>query len=273
MDDQRGGGALARGLLELVRPAPVVGHLLAVEELVVAGMEARVVDQDHHRLAGPVLVAVVVPLPLRRVDAIADENDRAVLDADLRLAGAGTHHHVGAEGQRHRRAIDGQVQRRGGIGGGLDHRHVLEIAVAIARLQADALHLRTDVLDRAFFPGRAGRAALELVGSQRLHQVLEVAGIDRRRERVRAGRNGGSGRVRRGRRGGSVGLLAAGERESASGQADQDFAGHRNSGWGGGVPILAKLRPLSPAARSRFRSGPARPPSPGRSARSGARTG
>ena len=194
-------------------------------------MEARIVDQHHHGLAGPVLVAVVVPVAFGGIDAVADEHHRAVLEADLGLAGAGGHHHVGAEGQLLRLAVDGQGQGGGRIGGGLHHRHVLEVAVAVARLQADALHLGADVLDAAILAGGAGGAAFELVRGQYLDQFGEIAGIDGRLEVVVAGRQAGGGRgFRRLRRGGGFSLLAAGQREGAGGQADQDLAGHRNSG-------------------------------------------
>ncbi|MNY55777.1 hypothetical protein D3C86_1917850 [compost metagenome] len=97
MHDQCGGGTLARGFLELVGPAAVVGHALAVEQLFVIDMEARVVDEHHHRLALPVLAGVIVPLLLRCIHAVADEDEVTGIDLHFCLAGTGAHHHVGAE--------------------------------------------------------------------------------------------------------------------------------------------------------------------------------
>ena len=51
VDDQRRRRALARGLLELVGPAPVIGHAPAFEQRRVVRMEARVVDEHDDRLA------------------------------------------------------------------------------------------------------------------------------------------------------------------------------------------------------------------------------
>src|SRR3546814_11206649 len=50
VDDDRGLRALARGFLELVGPAPVIGHALAFEQALVAGVEAGVVDSDDEGL-------------------------------------------------------------------------------------------------------------------------------------------------------------------------------------------------------------------------------
>ena len=80
VDDDRRRRALARGLLELVGPAAVVGHRLAAEQRLVAGDEARVVDQDQRRLAVHVDAGVVVPAVFGRVDAVADEHDLAARD-------------------------------------------------------------------------------------------------------------------------------------------------------------------------------------------------
>src|SRR5690606_25666168 len=156
VDDQRRGRALARGLLELVGPAAVVGHPLAFEQALVVGVEAGVVDQHDHGLALDVYAGVVVPVLLGGIHAVADEHQRAVLDAGVWLAGAGADHHVVAERERARVAGDGELDRGGRVGRGLDHRHVLEPLAVVARLQADALHLRTDVLDRLLAARGAG---------------------------------------------------------------------------------------------------------------------
>src|SRR3546814_20919776 len=89
--------ALARGLLELVGPAPVIGHALAFEQALVAGVEAGVVDQDDDGLALHVDAGIVVPVLLGRVDAVADAHQRTVLDLDLALAAARVEPPVGAD--------------------------------------------------------------------------------------------------------------------------------------------------------------------------------
>src|SRR3546814_11219070 len=66
VDDDRGLRALARGFLELVGPAPVIGHALAFEQALVAGVAAGGVDQDDDGLALHVDAGVVVPVPMGR---------------------------------------------------------------------------------------------------------------------------------------------------------------------------------------------------------------
>src|SRR5690606_34674868 len=158
---------------------------------VVLGVEARVVDQDDHGLAGDVDAGIVVPAQLRRVHAVAHEHQVAVGDLDLGLAGAGADHHVGAERELAGLAGDLHVQHGGFVGGGLDHRHGLEeAAVVAAGFQPDALVLRLDVFNGHLAAGRAGRTALELIGGQRLHHLGEVVLAQLGAERVRGGGRG-----------------------------------------------------------------------------------
>ncbi len=83
--DQQAGGALARGFLVLVGPAAVVGHGLAAE-VALAGFEVGVVDQHHRDLALQVDALEVVPVALGRLDAVADEHQRRVVDVDVLVA-------------------------------------------------------------------------------------------------------------------------------------------------------------------------------------------
>src|SRR3546814_9249061 len=170
VDDDRGLRALASGFLELVGPAPVIGNALAFEQALVAGVEAGVVDQDDDGLALNVDAGVVVHVLLGRVDAVAEHNQRAVLDLDLGLAGARVEHHVGAELQLGGLAGDVDPERGGFVSRGLGHRHVLEPGHVVAGLQADAQELRLDVLERLIAAGRAGAAVPELDGGPRIHQ-------------------------------------------------------------------------------------------------------
>ena len=69
VDDEDAGGAELLGLFELVGPAAVVGHVLAVEDA--AGAVARLVDLDEEDLAGEVQALDVVPVPLGGLDEVA----------------------------------------------------------------------------------------------------------------------------------------------------------------------------------------------------------
>ena len=73
MDDQRSERPHRGGLLELVGPAAVVGHGVAAEVV----FSGRVVHQHHQDLAREVGISEVVPAVLRRLDAVADEQQLA----------------------------------------------------------------------------------------------------------------------------------------------------------------------------------------------------
>ena len=237
VDDQRRGGTLARGFLELVGPAAVPGHALAVEQLRVVRMEAGIVDQHHHGLALDVESGVIVPLLFRCVDTVADEHQRAVLDADQGLAGAGADDHVAAELQHLRRACHIDVQHGRFVCGGFHHRHALEPLAAIAWLQADPRELRLDVVDGLVLTRGARPAAGERIGCELLHMRGEIAGIDRVMEGVIAG-----SRRRRGRslRGGDGGVLAA-RRARAQGDQDEWEQGRAHRGTPIGHPAILAM--------------------------------
>ncbi len=78
VDQQNPGGALPGGFLELVGHGPVVGHGIALEQPRVLAGIARIADQHQHRLAANVDLGVVIPLVLRRHDAVADEHQLAL---------------------------------------------------------------------------------------------------------------------------------------------------------------------------------------------------
>ena len=216
MDDERRTRALARGLFVLVGPAPVIAHALAAEQGFVAGVEARVVDEHHHRLALHVEAGVVVPVRFGRVHAVADEHHLAVLELHLGLTGARADHHVGAEGELARRATQRDLAHRGRIGRGFHHRHGLEIAVAIAGLEPESFELRFQVIDGEFLASATRGAAFELVRGQHLHVLGEILGRDFRAEAVRRRRRGLGHRRRDGVGGRHRGfLLRAGHQQPA----------------------------------------------------------
>ena len=198
MDDQRSGSTLAPRFLELVRPAPVIGHALAVEQRRVLGVETWVVDEHHHGLALHIDTGVIVPVLLRRIHAVAHEHQLARIDLHFRLPRARTDDHVGAERQRARRALHVDGHRRRFVGGGFHHRHRLEITVAVARLQTHALKLRLQIFDSLVLARRPRRTALELIRRQHAHVLGEIVrrdrvlecetGLGRRFDRRRSGR-------------------------------------------------------------------------------------
>ena len=232
VDDDRGGGALARGFLELVGPAAIIGHGAAVERTGQARrLIIRVIDQDQHRLALHVQAGIVVPALFRGVDAIADEHHRAVLDLDPGLGGAiGTDHHFRAIGGSDGRLAAGEAQRRDILGGDLDQRHVLEPAALVAGLESQLLELGGQQRQRLFLAHGAGRAAFIGVGRKLLHQPLH-----------RVDRGGG---VALGGRGGQ----RDGGRQGGSGKGEN--GGDRRDGAAhGGNPCLYGMR-LMPSPRA-----------------------
>src|SRR3546814_2159938 len=75
VDDDRRGGALPRGFLVFVGPAPVIGHRAAVERAVApGGFPVGIVDEDDDGLPRHVDAGIIVPAALGRVDAVADED-------------------------------------------------------------------------------------------------------------------------------------------------------------------------------------------------------
>ncbi len=75
MDDEDTRGAERFGLLVLVGPAAVVGHVLAVEDA--AGEVPGLVDLDEQDFAREVEALDVVPIPLGRLDEITAIDDLA----------------------------------------------------------------------------------------------------------------------------------------------------------------------------------------------------
>ena len=197
------GRALPRRLFELVGPAAVIGHRPALEERVVMGEEARIVDEDDDDFPLHVEARVIVPILLGRDDAVAHEDQRRASDGDVRAIVLRRHPHglvgiferLGAVGAR-----DGERGFRR-IEGDRDRGNVLEIASFIARLETDALHLVGDPIGCAFARRRARPAALKTIVGNRLHTRREVRGIDgggRLRMRRLGGHDGAGQGQRRG---------------------------------------------------------------------------
>ena len=84
VDDERADRAAPRRFLELVGPAPVIGHRppaeAARDRIARRRLEIGVVDQEDRDLAVEVDVAEIVPAALGRGHAIADEDHRRIGD-------------------------------------------------------------------------------------------------------------------------------------------------------------------------------------------------
>ena len=200
--DQGGDGAAARGLLELVGPAAVVGHGLAAElaehGLARLGLEVGVVDQEDGDLAVQVDALEVVPAALGREDAVADEDQRRVVD------GHAVHRPHGADVDRlalgERPAADAHGDGAGDVGA--DQRHRLGPgAGGAAGFELQVAEAVGEVGDGLGLAGRAGGAALEGVGRQHLHRRRHLRGVDGVR---RLGRCGGGERSDGGHKGDSL---------------------------------------------------------------------
>jgi hypothetical protein len=183
--DDRGRRALLRRDLVLVRPPAVVRHRTAAEHgrveraRIVRVGDRRIVHQHHDRLAGHVDALVIVPAVLRRQDAVADEDEIAVLDVDHRHRAARRRHEIGRAAQRH--ALPLHRDRRGDRRRDADERHVLDPgAVRIAGLQAHRLELLRQVPDRLLLTRRTRRTTLEGVGGEHLRVAEQVLGRDAR---------------------------------------------------------------------------------------------
>ena len=216
MHDDRGGGTVAGRFLIFVGPAAVIGHRAAVEEAAdVRLLPVGIVDQDQHRLAAHVDAGIIVPALFGGGDAIADEDDRAVLHRDMRLDAVGTDHHLRPVGERDRRARASEGQRRDVLRGDLHQRHVLIPAALVAGREARRGEPLRQIGDGLLLPRRARGAALIGIGRQLLRHVLQ--------RRFRYGRCG--------LRGGGHG----GEREEREGKGTQAHETRLRPGEGVGA--------------------------------------
>ncbi|AAW77268.1 hypothetical protein XOO4014 [Xanthomonas oryzae pv. oryzae KACC 10331] len=192
--DQHAECALARAFFVLVGPTAVVGHADTVE-IPLAGFKVRVVDQHHGDLALQIHTLEVVPVALRRLDAVADEHQRRV--GDLHVGGAvqrGADDNLLALGQRLRlagvlhgnggRADDIGAQQRHGLGPG-----ALAAGQIAARLQAGLGELLAQVGNGLLFASGRRAAAFIGVGGQFLDVARDTRAIETRCRRHQCGRD------------------------------------------------------------------------------------
>jgi hypothetical protein len=186
--DEHAGEPLTRGLLVLVRPAAVVGHRLAAE-VALAGLEVGIVDEDDADLAAQVHPLEIVPVPLRRADAVAEEDDGGAVDGD-----AVEVLHRGADGdllalrQRLPPPADGERELRPADDVGLVERDLLVPAsIGPAGLEPRGAELVGDVGDGLRLTRRGRPASEEVVGGEHADVRRETRGVDRGRRRGRRG--------------------------------------------------------------------------------------
>ena len=191
VDDQRARRALPRRFLELVGPAAVIGHPLALERTgFVLGVIVRVVDQDHRDLALHVEAGIVVPTKFRGIDAVADKDQRRVDEAGLRRGAIGPGNVVVAIGKAERLAANLDVERGIVRTGDLDRRHVLGPAALVARLQSGLGKALDDIGHGLVLARRRRSAAFIGVRSQLAGDGIERFDGNLRRGDMRDGRGG-----------------------------------------------------------------------------------
>src|SRR5690606_7615777 len=192
-DDDAGGSAAGR-LLVLVGPAPVIGHGPAVEGVQLGLFEVGVIDEDDDDLAAHVDVLEVIPVALRRGDAVAGEDQGRVGQGHAAAGQTSRDDDLLALGQGDGLAAD----LEGGLdvgGGEAVQGHVLgPAAVLAARLEAGRGVLLAEIAHDHVLGGGGDATPLEAVVGQHprvLHQAGRVeGGVGRGRRGAGAGAGG-----------------------------------------------------------------------------------
>ncbi|MNS43143.1 hypothetical protein D3C72_755380 [compost metagenome] len=183
VDDQDPRRPMRRRHLELVGPAAVEGHGLAVElardRMAFRGVEVGVIDQNQHDLAGQIDPLVVVPAALGRIHAIADEDQGRVLERDM------AHRAVGGDDDVHGPLQGGGLSLAGDANGGgsvlagaADLGHLNPGPVGAAGLQPERLKLLGQPCDGLVLARRDRGAAFELIRGQDPRRLAEPDRID-----------------------------------------------------------------------------------------------
>ena len=152
------------GLLELVRPAAVVGERRAAEEFRV--VRGRLVREEDDDLALHVDALVIVPVELGRGDAVADEDRLGVelFEFLLRLARAGE---ALLAGNVERGFALHRLERRFRTRDDAHERDGLEVRAAFAdRLEAGLLELVREILRGEELAAGSGAAPFQPVARQ-----------------------------------------------------------------------------------------------------------
>ena len=142
-------------------------------------MEIGIVDQHDGDLAAQVLLLVIIPAALGRIDAVADEHQRRLVQRDLVLWLQALQGDVLAVDQLAHPVAKVQPGRRRLPRAHPYQRHLLHpAAILTARLQAGGTELLDQVIHRALFAGRGRRAALERRRGQYLHMPVQCLWVD-----------------------------------------------------------------------------------------------
>ena len=167
MNDDGAIGFLARGLFEFVSPAPVIGHGAAAEEIRIRIVEARVVDQNERYLAVHIDTGIVIPVVLRRHDAMADEHQRRFLEANGGDNALREHDDIDTVLQIARPAVARfETHFRGGRRRrDFNHRHLLQVGSVVSRQQPRAAELILQIRDRLALTLGTGLAAFHEIVS------------------------------------------------------------------------------------------------------------
>ena len=174
MNDEGARGPQLGRDLELVRPAPVVGHRVAAENLFVR----RVVDQHEQDLAPHVDILEIIPVVLRRGRAVAHEDELAV-QINLLHDPCGRGDVVRARFEDP--GLTSASNREGAAFGwrDADQGDLLNPgAVRVTRNQPEHAELLGEVGDRLFLTRRAWRASFKFIRCQRSHMLQQRAGVD-----------------------------------------------------------------------------------------------
>jgi hypothetical protein len=161
VNDESADGSFARGLLEFIGPAAVIGEGLTAEEVGIVG--GRIVNQAENDLTFDLDAGIVIPVELRRRDAVADPYDGGV-ERDRRREFFVEDNEVIGEFELDGRAGFGQEGEGGLYGISLDAGEVdlLEVgAVVAAGSEPVAFELGCDELCSELATAPAGIAAFE----------------------------------------------------------------------------------------------------------------
>lgn len=181
MHDERTSGATTFRFLELVRPAPVVRHCSAAEQIRLGCGGRWIVHENEDDLAAHIHVLEVVPLVFWSVSPVPDE-DQVTARAAGRYGAAGPGHDVLRVAQA-RGGLVGRAQaNRGAISGDNVDRHLLQIRGVQSRAQPEGAELRCKILRGEPSAACCGSATLEQVRAE----VPQIA-VD-----LRGGHPGGS---------------------------------------------------------------------------------
>src|SRR5262249_38863649 len=174
VDDEARLGPAAGGLLEAVSPPPVISECGAAEEFRVG--RGRLVGEADQNLALHVHPFVIVPIELRRGDAVAYQDRFRVELLQLFLRPAHASEAVAAGDAERGRALH-RLQRRFRAGDDADERDGLEVLAVLAqRLETGLFELVGDVFRRHELAAGARAAAFHAVARQVGDAGLDAVG-------------------------------------------------------------------------------------------------